>query len=188
MKRIFKGQIPRPTRVYETDTGYVVKTRLSFKAMTLFQKIVFGILCVFLGGVVFLGGAIQIETIGGAAFILAVVGAIFQAWPLWVTFTFDKGAQRVKINPGIFKRSTQPIDTDSVFTFDNNDQLEYRRGLNGSVFGYGIKFSVNPKKPWDNAHVTALVAALNEVLKLTRTAPAKPAPTSAPEEHINPME
>lgn len=77
-----------------------------------------------------------------------------------MTFTFDKGAQRLKINPGIFKRSTQPIDADSVFTFDNNDQLEYRRGLNGSVFGYGIKFSMNPKKPWDNAHVTALVAAL----------------------------
>ncbi len=105
-----------------------------------------------------------------------------------MTFTFDKDAQRVKINPGIFKRSTQPIDADSVFTFDNNDQLEYRRGLNGSVFGYGIKFSVNPKKPWDNAHVTALVAPLNEVLKRTRTAPAKPAPLSAPEEHINPME
>jgi hypothetical protein len=187
-QRLLKGNALRPTRAYEVETGYVVKSRLRFTAMTLFQKIIFGVLIILFAAIIY-GDGLSFDTIGGAVIILGAVGALFQILPLFLKVEFDAQKQQVKMRCGILDRATLPIESGSVFVFDNEDKIEYRQGQRGSVLGYGIQFSVNKEKAWDSAHVTALVAVLNEMLNLTRNAtPLDPEAKEAVVEDYNPMD
>ncbi len=187
-QRLLKGNALRPTRAYETETGYVVKSRLRFTAMTLLQKIIFGALIAIFAAMIYRDG-LSFDTIGGAVISLGAIGALFQVLPLWVRVEFDTHKQQVKLRCGILDRATLPIESSSVFVFDNDDKIEYRQGQRGSVLGYGIQFSVNKEKAWDSAHVTALVAVLNEMLNLARNTPAQyPVVNEAVIDDYNPMD
>ena len=171
-QRLLKGNSIRPTRTRETATGYIVTSRLRFTAMTLFQKIIFGVLIAVFAAMIYRDG-LSFDVIGGAVIVLGAVGLLFQISPLFVHVEFDKQQQHVKLRCGVLDHATLPIETSSAFIFDNVDKIEYRQGQRGSVLGYGIQFSVDEEKAWDSAHVTTLVAVLNEMLNLTRTAPAQ---------------
>lgn len=186
-RRLLKGNSIRPTRTVETETGYVVTSRLRFTAMTLFQKVIFGVLIAIFAAMIYRDG-LSFDAIGGATIILAAIGLLFQLSPLFMRVEFDKNRQQIKIRCGVLDRATLPIEDSSAFVFDNADKIEYRQGQRGSVLGYGIQFSVNERKAWDSAHVTTLVAVLNEMLSLTRTTPAQNAATDETvTEDPNPM-
>lgn len=187
-QRLLKGNVLRATRAYETPTGYIVKSRLRFTAMTLLQKITFGALIIVFAAMIYRDG-MSFDTIGGAIIILGAISVLFQIMPLFVRVEFDKNTQQVKMRCGALDRATLPIENGSVFVFDNDDKIEYRQGQRGSILGYGIQFNVNKEKAWDSAHATALVAILNEMLNLTRNAPAEKATADeAATDDYNPMD
>lgn len=188
MKRILQDQVTRPTRVYETDTGYLVKSRIRYRALNFAQW--FFVMFIPLAAVSEIldpeSTASTVNLMGATGFFMLIIIILFMVLPLRVSVRFDVPRQRVYIAFGLFKRKVAPIDSGSIFVFDNIDKIEYRHGLNSSAFAFGLKLPTREGKDWDNARAGAVVTTLNAVTKLAQQAIAAQETTSS-QSNFNPL-
>lgn len=170
MKQILKTEISAPTKIYETDNGYIVKSRMPNKGMTLPQAVLL-ITTFFMTGIVGQTSE-QAGEIIATIFLFFLFQFLIFPLPVFVEFTFDKSSQTVRFKKSFLPRGRYPVDDSSVFVSNVEDhQIEYRRGLNQADIAAAIQFKAQKEKDVKKLalRMAGLVAALNEGMKRSRT-------------------
>jgi hypothetical protein len=170
MKQILKNEISAPTKIFETNSGYIVKSRLPNKGMTLPQAVLLSVTFLLTGIV---GQASeQAGEIAAAFFLFFLFQALIFPLPVFVEFSFNKSAQTVGFKKSFIPRGRYPIDDSSVFVSNVEDhQIEYRRGLNQADIAAAIQFKAQKETDIKKLalRMAGLIAALNETMKRSKT-------------------
>lgn len=188
MKQILKNEISAPTKIYETDSGYVVKSRVPNKGMTLPQAALLSVTFLITG--IIGQTSEQAGEIAGGLFLFFLLQTLIFPLPVFVEFTFSKSTQTVRFKKSFIPRGRYPIDDNSVFVSNVEDhQIEYRRGLNQADIAAAMQFKAQKEKHVKilASRMAGLVAALNEAMKRSRTEQAL---ASQPEDNqdMNPLD
>lgn len=89
----------------------------------------------------------------------------FKNAPLRPQVTFDFNRSLVTFRFDRLMKWSEPIDENSAFMAEGN-RMEYRRGMNQSVRGLRLDFTIDEADPDAHEPIIGFVTALNHVLKM----------------------
>jgi len=198
MTPILSGQLPYPTQAFKTDTGYLVRSKLPYEALTSRQEATFWVLLV-LSAISFavffyLASQEMEEYLDPSGYIFLAFGLITTCYYqyskrrlLTVDFVFNRSSNTVTVKFNSAHYRTYLIDESSVFVLEGHT-LKYRYGLAQSISGLEISYTADFVEPHKHANVGGFVAALNYVLKIFEEQNSSPLKGSDIPSSMNPMD